>query len=133
MPLKSGKSRRVFTGNVQELIKSGRPMNQALAIAYSMKEKYGKGKKKKSVGIDTSKEIDTWQKGGKVYQEMGPGNTKPRLLGPAGRSYAGINQSMPAPTFGMSGKTDATRLPARMRVLGSVARRWKKSGKKSKK
>ena len=37
MPLKRGKSKEVFSGNVRELMHSGYPQKQAVAIAYSQK------------------------------------------------------------------------------------------------
>lgn len=43
MPLKRGKSKSVISYNIAELIRSGRPRRQAVAIAYS---KAGKAKKK---------------------------------------------------------------------------------------
>lgn len=43
MPLQKSKSKAAFKNNLLELIRSGKPKNQALAIAYSVK---GKGKKK---------------------------------------------------------------------------------------
>lgn len=33
MPLKSGRSREVIAANIRELIRSGRPKNQAVAIS----------------------------------------------------------------------------------------------------
>lgn len=39
MPLKSGPSQASFDSNVSELIRSGRPRSQALAIAYSEQRK----------------------------------------------------------------------------------------------
>ena len=42
MPLKKGKSKKVVSQNIRELVHSGRPKNQAIAIA--MKEA---GKKRK--------------------------------------------------------------------------------------
>ena len=36
MPLKKGKSKKNISDNVKELIKSGRPKNQAIAIALSI-------------------------------------------------------------------------------------------------
>jgi len=46
MPLKKGKSKKVVGENIGELIKSGRPKDQAVAIAMS---KAGLSKKKKKV------------------------------------------------------------------------------------
>ena len=42
MPLKSGKSNKVVSQNIRELVNSGRPVKQAAAIAYSAA---GKAKK----------------------------------------------------------------------------------------
>lgn len=39
MPLKKGKSKKAFQSNVRELVKSGRPTKQAVAIAYDVKRK----------------------------------------------------------------------------------------------
>lgn len=43
MPLKKGSSKSTISKNIGELIKSGRPPDQAAAIAYS---KAGKGRKR---------------------------------------------------------------------------------------
>ena len=44
MPLKKGKSQETISKNIAELRRSGRPADQAAAIAY---EKAGKSRKKK--------------------------------------------------------------------------------------
>ena len=44
MPLLPGKGRKVISKNVEELVRSGRPQKQAVAIALG---KAGKGKNKK--------------------------------------------------------------------------------------
>jgi hypothetical protein len=44
MPLKKGKSKKAFRDNVEKLVNEGRPVKQAVAIAYSEK---GEKKKKK--------------------------------------------------------------------------------------
>jgi len=46
MPLKRGKSKKVISENISELIHSGRPKKQAIAIALSQARKSGKKKKK---------------------------------------------------------------------------------------
>ncbi len=46
-PLKKGKSKRVISENMGELVRSGRPQDQAVAIAMSKAGKSkGKGKKR---------------------------------------------------------------------------------------
>lgn len=44
MPLKKGRSKKIMSENIGELVKSGRPVKQAVAIAY---ERAGKGRRKK--------------------------------------------------------------------------------------
>jgi len=45
MPLMKGKSRKVISGNIRELMASGRPQKQAVAIAYRVA-----GKAKRQAG-----------------------------------------------------------------------------------
>ena len=45
MPLKSGKSQKVISGNIREMIKAGHPRNQAIAASMNKAGK-SKGKKK---------------------------------------------------------------------------------------
>jgi hypothetical protein len=46
MPLKKGTSHKTFVKNLKTEMKSGKPLRQALAIAYSVQRKAA-GKKKK--------------------------------------------------------------------------------------
>jgi hypothetical protein len=46
MPLKKSASKKAFKENVRKEVKSGKPVKQAVAIAYSTKRK-AEGKKKK--------------------------------------------------------------------------------------
>lgn len=46
MPLKKSKSKAAFKSNVEAEVNSGRPVKQAVAIAYSVKRK-AEGKKAK--------------------------------------------------------------------------------------
>lgn len=39
MPLKKGTSKKTFKSNLKAEVKSGKPIKQALAIAYSVKKK----------------------------------------------------------------------------------------------
>lgn len=45
MPLQSGKSKKVISQNIAELVKSGYPPNQAAAIAFSNAKQNNKKKK----------------------------------------------------------------------------------------
>ena len=47
MPLKKSPSKEAFRKNVAAEVKSGRPIKQAVAIAYSVKREAAKGKAKK--------------------------------------------------------------------------------------
>ena len=46
MPLRKGRSAKTFSANVRAEVKAGRPVKQAVAIAYSMKRKSGGGGKR---------------------------------------------------------------------------------------
>lgn len=45
MPLRKGNSKKIISANIAELIKSGKPKDQAVAIAY---DKAGKSKPRKN-------------------------------------------------------------------------------------
>ena len=47
MPLKKSTSKEAFRKNVSAEVKSGKPVKQAVAIAYSVKREAAKGKSKK--------------------------------------------------------------------------------------
>lgn len=53
MPLESGSSRKIISDNIEELIHSGKPKKQAIAIAM---DKAGKSKKKPKANKRYSKE-----------------------------------------------------------------------------
>ena len=44
-PLKKGKSKKIISENIGELVRSGRPVKQAVAISY---ERAGKSRRKRS-------------------------------------------------------------------------------------
>jgi hypothetical protein len=46
MPLQPGKSKKTISKNIATEVRSGRPKNQAVAIAYSMAREYAKNKAK---------------------------------------------------------------------------------------
>ena len=46
MPLKKGKSKAAFKENVRTEVKAGKPVKQAVAIAFSFKRRSNKKKKK---------------------------------------------------------------------------------------
>lgn len=50
MPLQKGKSKKVISSNISELVHSGRKQNQAIAIAM---DKAGKGNIHKKLGFHT--------------------------------------------------------------------------------
>ena len=47
MPLKKSSSKEAFRKNVRAEVNSGKPVKQAVAIAYSVKREAAKGKAKK--------------------------------------------------------------------------------------
>lgn len=47
MPLKRSKSKAAFKSNVAAEVRAGKPVKQAVAIAYSEKRRAGKKKRKK--------------------------------------------------------------------------------------
>lgn len=55
MPLVKGTSKEAFSKNVSKEMHAGKPQKQALAIAYSQKERSAKGKKPRSFGAERKK------------------------------------------------------------------------------
>jgi len=44
LPLKKGKSKKIISANIATEVRAGRPVKQAIAIAYSKAKKKGKKK-----------------------------------------------------------------------------------------
>ena len=44
MPLKKSKSKKAFSANIRAEMNAGKPQKQAVAIAYSVKRKAGRGR-----------------------------------------------------------------------------------------
>ena len=59
MPLKKGKSKKAISSNIKELRHSGRPQNQAIAIAM---QKAGKSKKKDSQPVSTEMDMSRFNR-----------------------------------------------------------------------
>jgi len=49
MPLKKGRSKATISANIGELVRSGRPQKQAIAIAYRQAGQARKAKRRKKV------------------------------------------------------------------------------------
>ena len=54
MPLKSGKSKEAVSENISELVRSGRPQKQAVAIAMDKAGKSNKKRKRRKKGTTKS-------------------------------------------------------------------------------
>ena len=76
MPLKKGKSQKTISSNISELVHSGRPQNQAVAIA-----------------LKTARE--THAKGGMAYFGYDGGTTEKVHTGPIHSSVAGRTDHLP--------------------------------------
>lgn len=115
MPLKSGKSRQVFSANVKELVKSGRPLKQALAIAYSKKRSFGKGKKKKMLSTDLSSTRGTMAATPLSYAER-------TATGPMAQTMMRKSKSKKMKKYGKKMKMEKNSLYRNIRVKGMMNR-----------
>lgn len=115
MPLKAGKSRRVFSANVSELVKSGRPLKQALAIAYSKKRSFGKGKKKKMLSTDLPSTRGVMAAAPLSYAER-------TATGPMAQTMMRKSKSKKMKKYGKKMKMEKNSLYRNIRVKGMMNR-----------
>jgi len=62
MPLKKGSSKKVISANIRELVRSGRPLKQAIAIALSQAGKSKGGKMARKPKLGTGKRFSALKK-----------------------------------------------------------------------